>query len=240
MLVRLRHHYPVIELARMFEISIFTVQNIFITWINLCAIQWGEINMWPKGSLVKKYCPSDFKRKFPTTRVILDGTEIPIQIPSNPRSQRATFSTYKHRNTVKVLVGCTPGGLVSYISDAYGGSASDRQLIERSGIIDLCEPGDSIMADKGFNVQDLFARKDVTLNIPTFFKKKNRLHPLTVIRDRSISSKRVHVERIIGMAKVYKICRQPFNSTETRLATQILRVCFFLCNFRKNIVPPNA
>ncbi|XP_059147573.1 uncharacterized protein LOC131935215 [Physella acuta] len=199
MLVRLRHHYPVIELARMFDISSFTVQNIFITWINFCAIQWGDINMWPKRSLVKKFCPSDFKRKFPTTRVNLDGKEIPIQIPSNPRSQRATFSTYKHRNTVKVLVGCTPGGLVSYISDAYGGSASDRQLVERSRIIDLCNSGDSIMADKGFNVQDLFARKDVTLNIPRFFKKKNRLHPLTVIRDRFISSKRVQVERIIGM-----------------------------------------
>ncbi|XP_059157665.1 uncharacterized protein LOC131942021 [Physella acuta] len=34
MLVRLRHHYPVIELARTFDISSFTVQNIFITWIN--------------------------------------------------------------------------------------------------------------------------------------------------------------------------------------------------------------
>jgi hypothetical protein len=29
------------------------------------------------------------------------------------------------------------------------------------------------MADKGFNVQDLFARMDVAVNILTFFKKRN-------------------------------------------------------------------
>ena len=36
----------------------------------------------------------------------------------------------------------------------------------------ICDKGDSIMADKGFNVQDLFAPYDVTINIPTFFRKK--------------------------------------------------------------------
>lgn len=38
----------------------------------------------------------------------------------------------------------------------------------------MCEPGDSIMADKGFNVQDLFASNDITVNIPTFFKRKKQ------------------------------------------------------------------
>jgi hypothetical protein len=38
----------------------------------------------------------------------------------------------------------------------------------------MCDPGDSIMADKGFNVQDLFAPYNVTINVPTFKKKKKR------------------------------------------------------------------
>ena len=33
------------------------------------------------------------------------------------------------------------------------------------------EPGDSVMADKGFDVQDSFAPVDVTVNIPTFTEK---------------------------------------------------------------------
>jgi hypothetical protein len=72
--------------------------------------------------------------------------------------------------------------------------------IKQTNVISLasfvCDKGDSIMADKGFNVQDLFAPYDVTINIPTFFRKKNRMTGKTVLKDRAISSKRVHIERI--------------------------------------------
>jgi len=34
-----------------------------------------------------------------------------------------------------------------------------------------CDPGYSIMADNGFNIQDLFAPANVTISIPSFFKK---------------------------------------------------------------------
>lgn len=77
----------------------------------------------------------DFRRKFPQTRVILDATEIPIQKPSHVDSQCVTWSSYKHRNTLKTMVGCTPRGTVSFISSSYGGSASDRQIIERFDLI---------------------------------------------------------------------------------------------------------
>ena len=59
---------------------------------------------------------------------------------------------------------------MSYCSDAYGGAASDRQIVERSSLAQMCDPGDSLMADKGFNVQDLFENVDVKINIPSFFK----------------------------------------------------------------------
>ena len=55
--------------------------------------------------------PEDFKRKFPATRVILDATEIPVQKPSDI-VQSATFSTYKHKNTLKTMIGISPNGLV--------------------------------------------------------------------------------------------------------------------------------
>ena len=178
--------------------------------------------------------------KCPTTRAIFDGTECPIKKPAATAAQQSTFSTYKNRNTVKVLVGVSPAGHVSYVSPAYGGSTSDRQIVERSNLTKIVDQGDSIMADKGFDVQDIFAPLDVTVNIPTFFRKKNKMSGETVLRDRKISSKRVHVERIIGLAKTYKILKNPMNHTESLLASEIIFICFMLTNFRKCIVPRNA
>ena len=60
------------------------------------------------------------------------------------------------------------------------------------------------------------------------------------MRDRKISSKRVHVERIIGLGKTYKILTHPLNQTETVLSSDISYICFMLVNFRKCIVPKNA
>jgi hypothetical protein len=184
--------------------------------------------------------PTDFKQKFPKTRIIIDGTECPIKKPKAPKAQQSTYSTYKNRNTIKILVGSTPGGLVNYVSQAYGGSTSDRQIVERCKIVSACDPGDSVMADKGFNVQDLFATANVQVNIPTFFKKKNRMSGKIVVNDRKISSKRVHIERIIGLGKTYRILTCPLTGTEAKLSSHITFVCFMLCNFKTCIIPKHA
>jgi hypothetical protein len=178
--------------------------------------------------------------KFPHTRIIIDGTEFPVAKPKQPVLQQATFSTYKNRNTMKSLIGASPGGLFTYVSPAYGGSASDRQIFERSNLTELLDPGDQVMADKGFNVEDLLLPYQITLNIPTFFRKKNRLCGATVRHDRKVSSKRVHIERLIGLAKTYKILTVPLNNIESSLSTQIITVIAYLCNFRKSIVSENA
>ncbi|KAK6181942.1 hypothetical protein SNE40_009718 [Patella caerulea] len=239
-LVKLRLHWTNFNIAKMADISETTVANIFITWINFMYHQWKEEPIWPSQELVRFFAPSDFRRKFPKTRVMIDGTECPVKKPAPPAAQQATFSTYKNRNTVKILVGATPGGLISYVSPAYGGSTSDRQIVERSGLMTLCDPCDSIMADKGFNVQHIFASYAVAINMPSFFSKKNRIDGKTVQKDRAISSKLVHIERLIGLAKTFKIMREPLIQSETNLSTEILFVCCMLCNFKDNIISKNA
>ena len=120
-------------------------------------MQWKELEIWPPQELVRYSAPSGSKQTFTSTRVIIDGTEAPVKRPKNPKSQQATFSLYKNKNTVKVIVGVTPGGLVSYVSPACAGYTSNRQIMERSSLMKDCDSKDGIMADKGLNVQDLIA-----------------------------------------------------------------------------------
>ena len=48
-------------------------------------------------------------------------------------------------------------------------------LLKKSGLLDKLEEGDSVMADKGFNIRDLLTRKKVALNIPPLCKGNSPL-----------------------------------------------------------------
>jgi len=96
-----------------------------------------ELNLFVPKDIVDEYMPSGFKAKFGSTRIILDATEVPINKPGRVLDQSSTWSSYKNANTLKTMVGISPKGLVTYISPSYGGSCSDRQIIERSGKIKI-------------------------------------------------------------------------------------------------------
>lgn len=72
--------------------------------------------------------PASFKEMYPSTRVIIDCTEIFIEMPSSFRSQSATYSNYKHHNTAKGLIGISPSAAVSFVSDLYAGRSSDKEI----------------------------------------------------------------------------------------------------------------
>lgn len=239
-LMKLRQAKDDIELSFFFNISESTVSRIVTTWINFLYFQLKEITIWPSRELIDKYMPADFKHKFPSTRVILDATEIPIQKPLDVNGQSITWSSYKHKNTVKTMVGCTPKGVVSYVSPSYGGSASDRQIIERSELLDptnkLFDSGDSVMADRGLTVQDLFANQNVHVNTPTMLKGKTQLESHEVIHDRRVASKRIHIERVIGVSKRYKILKSDLPPSKLPLSSRIFFVCVVLLNFKNSIV----
>ena len=80
-----------------------------------------------------------------------------------------TYSNYKSANTLKGLVGISPGGSITFLSQLYTGSITDREITERCGILRMpYQAGDCLMADKGFDIQDLLDPIGVRLNIPPF------------------------------------------------------------------------
>ena len=74
----------------------------------------------------------------------------------------------------------------------------------------MLEEGDSVMADRGFEIQDLLAPKKVYLNIPPFMRGKEHLDPDEEDETREVASVRIHVKRAIERVKNYNILRQNF------------------------------
>lgn len=74
-------------------------------------------------------------------------------MPSSLLLNSELFSSYKNHVTFKALVGIAPSGAVTFISQLYTGSISDREIVTRSGFLDQqFIEGDSVMADKGFTI----------------------------------------------------------------------------------------
>ena len=53
----------------------------------------------------------------------------------------------------------------TYMSDLWTGHASYKMITKHCGLVDLLSEGD-VMADRGFDVQDILSAARVTLNIP--------------------------------------------------------------------------
>ena len=193
------------DLAYRFGISQSTVSRILISWINFLYLQFQCIPLWPSKEMIVADMPESFRRLYPSTRVILDATEVQVEKPGLPSLQQVTFSNYKNTNTYKVLIGISPSGIITFVSKLYAGSISDKELTRCSGIMDLLQPGDSVMADGGFDIQDDLALRGVRLNIPPFLKGKSQLSESELVETRRIASVRIHVERAMERIKNFHI-----------------------------------
>ena len=59
-----------------------------------------------------------------------------IDRPSNLIARAQTLSSYKHHNTIKVLIGISSQGKITFITKAWGGRTSDKFLTENCGFLD--------------------------------------------------------------------------------------------------------
>ena len=187
-LCRLRQGFKEEHLSHLYGISQATASRIVVSWINFMFLKFSTIPIWPSKEKVEEHMPADLKEKYPSTRVIIDCTEIRCQMPKSLRFNSELFSSYKNHTTLKGLVGISPGGAITFISQLYTGHISDREIVMRSGFLNLpFARGDSVMADKGFTVQDLLPL-GVSLNIPPFLGGKGQMTPEEVVQTQQIAS----------------------------------------------------
>ena len=196
-----------------------------------------ELGVFPERQIIELHKPECFKNKYKGTTVIIDATGIYIGKPSNPEAQQLTFSTYKNSNTLKALVGITPSGSVCFISDLYGGSISDKEITSKSGFINKLQRGDEVMADRGFNIQEMLVSKGVRVNVPPFMNQSGQFSEQEMLATRRIASLRIHVERAIERIKNYHILDFiPTTLCKSGLIDMIFFVCAMLTNFMSPLV----
>lgn len=224
------------DLAFRFSISQGTVSKILVSWINFLYIQLGRLVLWPSRQYVDRNMPDDFKAEYPTTRVVIDATEIQCQVPSSFLNKTVSYSSYKSRQTKKGLIGIAPNGIVTFVSELYDGSISDVELAKRCGILKMpYDDGDSIMADKGFRIQtDL--PSCVSLNIPPFLQNDGQFAASDVIETQKIARLRIHVERLIMRIKCYGILRETIPVNLVPVLNQMWTVCAIMTVFMNPII----
>ena len=71
----------------------------------------------------------------------------------------------------------SPSGLITFVSELYDASTSDKEIVRKSGILEkeLWSPGDSVLADRGFTIESNLKELKVNLNIPSFLVGRAQL-----------------------------------------------------------------
>ena len=112
--------------------------------------------------------------------------EVFINRPSHLLARAQTWLSYKHHNTVKVLIVITPQSTISYVSQAWGGQTSDKFLTVKCGILNKLLPWGLVLADRGFTTVESVMFQQAQLAIPSFMKGKDQLDPVDVEKTRRL------------------------------------------------------
>ena len=185
------------DLSYRFSISVVRVSDILNNGLPALAKHLNFFIQWPEKEQILRNMPTLLRETYSNCHVVIDCTEVFIECPANLTARSATWSNYKHHNTLKFLVACSPCGAVTFVSKAYGGRTSDKVITQRSGFLDLINQGDLVLADRGFLIGEDLAARGATLVIPDFTRGKKQLSAREVERSRKIARVRIHVQRLM-------------------------------------------
>jgi hypothetical protein len=127
------------------------------------------------------------------------------------------------------LVGCTPHGQISFLSEAYGGRATDSQITTSSNFLQLLEPGDVVLPDKGFpqikSLLDDSGKGVLVVMLP--FLRGECFTANDEQETQTIASVRIHIERIMQRIKTFGI----MSKFSIKILPHVNVIIFMCCAF---------
>ena len=174
-------------------------------------------------------------RSLPDLHSIIDCTEVFIETPKDLYLQGATWSDYKHHNTVKFFIACTPNSFISYVSPVYTGRISDKALTADCGFLEQLPPHSMVMADKGFNIADLCGTNMLSLHVPPGKRGHSQMTTDAVRKTKRIANHRILIEQVIRRVKSFRILANDIPLSLLSHIDDIVMVCSALSNLREPI-----
>ena len=238
-LVKIKTNLTFNAMAALFCLSRQTVSEIFKNVLEKLYFAAKDLLFWFPKSTIMARMPLSFKEKYPNCRVIIDATEVKTEKPKTQQQQVQLYSNYKSAFTVKFLVGIAPSGEFTFVSKAYGGRVTDTHLTVNSGILQLLEPGDVVLADKGFpQIEPDCNNRGAFLVMPPFKRGNRQFSESENKEGYKCSSLRIHVERAIRRLKYFQILTFLSNDLVPHM-DKLIVVIAFLCNNMPDLIKSN-
>lgn len=222
-------------LSVIFRVHRTTISRIFIEVLQHLASALRDQIKWFNKDVIQGMMPQCFKPDYSNTRIIIDCTEFSVEIPSGVDQRIYIYSHYKKGFTIKILIGCAPNGLITFKSKCAGGRKSDAQITIESGLLDLLEENDVILADKGFpDIRTTINEKGkkIVVVMPPFLSNPEFTKEETE-QTYSIARVRIHIERIMQRIKLFHI----LDKVPTNLFPYIDEIIHVICVL-VNLQPP--
>ena len=235
-LVKIKTNLSFNALSALFCLNRHTISLIFQSVLEKLYLAAKDLLYWfSKGTILARM-PLSFKETYPNCRVIIDATEVKTEKPKTQQQQVQLYSNYKSAFTVKFLVGIAPSGEFTFVSKAYGGRVTDTHLTVNSGILKLLEPGDVVLADKGFpQIEPDCNNKGAFLVMPPFKRGNRQFSESENKEGYKCSSLRIHVERAIRRLKYFQILTFLTNDLVPHM-DKLIVVIAFICNNMPDLI----
>jgi hypothetical protein len=166
-------------------------------------------------------------KQCPGLEFIIDGTERPINRPSEPQVQREYFSGKKKTHTVNNNLISHRGGKVVYLSDTYEGSVPDKLICDLEA--HPFPAGSKLWKDKGYQG---YEPEGVSCFQPKKKPPGQALSEADKDRNREISKERIEIEHQINGIKRCRIVTHRLRSRSDHYADDVMETACGLHNFR--------
>ena len=117
-IICLRLGLLVADVCECFGVSEGTYNCLFTTWICFVSEELKLLFSLLTCRKIDELMPRSFKENLSNTFIIIDCYKIECQCRTGLMNSSITYSQCKSQNIWKTLVGFTPPGLVSFVSDA--------------------------------------------------------------------------------------------------------------------------